>query len=176
MKTNNFQVNKSVLNFIHARDYFQQNDADNYRIAISNVFEKFEPKEYGMELPRFNMVAPDDNMVFGGLLGDYVKLDEEKSGTFRKPWNNLIHFESFLELSEWRLAVALEDNTFTTYSHVSGSKSALNGYEFDYSNLNDWVVETVITLRKNDAIFYRPWVFHSFEEKLLLCYHIIGEE
>jgi hypothetical protein len=176
MKNSNFKVNKSVLNFIHARDYFQQNDAESYRAVISNAADKFEQSEYGIEIPRFNMITPDDNMIFGGLLGDYVKLDEEKSGTFRKPWNNLIHFESFENLLEWRLAVALEDNTFTTYSHVTGAKTALNGYEFDYVNLDDWVVETVITLRQNDAIFYRPWVFHSFEEKLLLCYHIIGDE
>jgi hypothetical protein len=175
MKTNNFQVNKSVLNFIHARDYFQNNDAESYRLAISNAIH-FQPRQYGRELVDFNMIAPDDNMVFGGLLGDYVKLDEKNSGTFRYPWNNLIHFESFEDLSEWRLAVALEDNVFTTYSHVSGAKTALTAHEFDYANLNDWVVETVITLRQNDAIFYRPWVFHSFEEKLLLCFHIIGDE
>jgi len=175
MKNQNFKVNKSVLNFIHARDFFQKGDAENYRLAITDLIH-YQPTPYGREVIDFNMIAPDDDMVFGGLLGDYVKLDEEKSGTFRKPWNNLIHFESFESLSEWRLAVALEDNTFTTYSHSSGAKSALDGYEFEYHNLEDWVVETVITLRQNDAIFFRPWVFHSFEEKLLFCHYIIGEE
>ena len=163
------------MNFIHARDFFKEGDAENYRAVISNAIH-FEPMMYGMELVNFNMIAPDDDMVFGGLLGDYVKLDPEKSGTFRRPWNGLIHFEGFDGLKEWRLAVALEDNTFTTYSHISGAKTALDGYEFDYNNTEDWSIETIVKLRQNDAVFYRPWVFHSFEEKLILSYHIVGEE
>lgn len=175
MSKNNFQVNKSVLNFIHARNYFQPGEAEKYKCATKNIIH-YQPMAYGREVVNFNMISPDDDMVFGALLGDFVRLDEEKSGTFRKPWHNLIHFEDFQSLSEWRLAVALEDNTFTTYSHISGAKTALDGYEFDYHNLDNWIIETMITLRQNDAVFYRPWVFHSFEENLLFCHYIIGEQ
>lgn len=175
MTANNFQVNKSVLNFIHARNFWREGDAEQYRQTVADITQ-YHPMIYGSEMKNFNMIAPDDNMVFGGLLGDFVELDKEKSGIFRRPYHNLIHFESFESLSEWRLAVALEDNTFTTYSHASGAKTALDGHEFDYFNLDDWIVETMITLRQNDAIFYRPWMFHSFEEKLVFCHHIIGEQ
>lgn len=170
----NFQVNRSVLNFIHARDFYSKKDADAYNRAIGNA-SHFQPMQYGSELVNFNMIAPDDDMIFGGMLGDFVKIDKDKSGTFRRPWDNLIHFEDFQDLSEWRLAVALEDNVFTTYSHISGAKTALDGYEFDYHNLDDWIVETVLNIRQGDAIFFRPWVFHSFESKLLFCHYIIGE-
>jgi len=171
----NFKANKSVLNFIHARDFFQKGDAENYRLAVTDIIH-YKPMMYGAEIEDFNMIGPEDDMIFGSLLGDFVKLDKNKSGTFRKPWHKLIHFEEFDSLFEWRLAVALEDNIFTTYSHTSGSKTALDGYQFNYHNEKEWVVESIVNLRQNDAIFYRPWVFHSFEEKLLFCHHIIGEE
>lgn len=175
MKSSNYKVNKSVMNFIHARNFFPEGDAENYRLAVKDLIH-FDPMSYGREIPEFNMVFPEDEMMFGEMLGDFVKLDDEKSGTFRRPYHNLIHFEEFDDLSEWRLAVALEDTTFTTYSHVSGAKTALDGYHFDYHNLEDWLVETVITIRQNDAVFYRPWVFHSFEEKLIYCHMIKGEQ
>lgn len=174
MINKNFQVNKSVLNFIHARDFWQKGDAENYRLAVETVIH-YEAMPYGKEIVNFNMIAPEDSMVFGSLLGDFVTLDEKKSGTFRKPWDNLIHFEGFESLSEWRLAVALEDNIFKVYNHISGAKNALDGYEFDYHNVDDWIVETTINLKQNDSIFYRPWIFHSFEEKLLFCHYIKGE-
>jgi hypothetical protein len=173
--SNNFEVDRSVINFIHARDYFPKGDAENYRLAIDSLIH-FNPMSYGREIPQFNMIFPDNDLLLGKMLGEsFISLDEEKTGTFRKPWNNLIHFEEFDSLKEWRLAVALEDNTFTTYSHVSGAKTALDGYNFDYHNLSDWLVESVTNIRQNDAIFYRPWVFHSFEEKLMYCHYIKGE-
>jgi hypothetical protein len=171
----NYPVDRSVLNFIHARDFYKKEDADAFRLTIGSHVSKFVPTPYGLDMQNFNMTSPEDDMIFGGMLGDYVKIDEDRSGIFRMPYHNLIHFESFDNLNEWRLAVALDDNTFTTYSHTSGAKTAIDGYEFDYHNLNDWIVETVVTVRKGDAVFYRPWVFHSFEEKLIFCHYIKGE-
>ena len=115
-------------------------------------------------------------MLFGGMLGDYITLDEENSGTFRRPYDSLIHFEDFDDLTEWRVAVALEDTVFRTYSHESGARTALDGYEFNYNNNEEWLLETTLNLKQNDAVFYRPWVFHSFEEKLILCYYLKGEQ
>lgn len=171
----NYGVNRSFLNFIHARNFFPEEDAENCRLTVKDLIN-YDPNPYGRQIPEFNLIFPDSDVLFGGMLGDFVKLDEERSGTFRKPYHNLIHFEDFEYLTEWRLAVALEDTTFTTYSHVSGAKTAIDGYEFDYHNEEDWLIESMISLRQNDAVFYRPWVFHSFEEKLILCYVMKGEQ
>jgi hypothetical protein len=170
----NYPVNKSVLNFIHAREFFPKGDAENYKLAVENLLHYYD-MPYGKELVDFNMIFPDIDVMFSGLLGDFVSVDENKSGTFRIPYDDLIHFEEFDDLSEWRLAVALEDVIFKVYSHTSGAKNALEGYNFDYLNKDDWNVETVTILRQNDAIFYRPWIFHSFEKKLIHCYQLRGE-
>ena len=174
-KASNYKVNRSYLNYIHASSFLPAEEAENARPSLENLIH-YQHMAYGEQIVDFNLIFPDSDMLFGGMLGDFVKVDEERSGTFRKPYHNLIHFEEFDELSEWRVAVALEDTVFTVYSHKSGAKTALDGYEFDYHNLNDWVVETMITVRQGDAVFYRPWVFHSFENKLIICYTLIGEQ
>jgi len=175
MSNKNFQVNRSFLNYIHARNFLPEGEAESCKNAVKDLIHYY-PMAYGYQNADLNLIFPEMDMVFGGMIGDFVKLDEEKSGTFRRPYHNLIHFEEFDDLNEWRLAIALEDTTFTTYSHVSGATTALDAYEFDYHNLDDWIIETVMNVRQNDAVFYRPWVFHSFEEKLLLCYTLIGEQ
>lgn len=175
MTSKNYKVNRSLLNYIHARDFFPPDDAENYRLAVKDLIH-YDPIPYGREIPDFNLIFPDLDLLFGGMLGDFIKVDEDRSGTFRRPYDNLIHFEDFDDRTEWRLAVALEDTTFKVYTHKSGAKSALDGYEFDYLNEEDWEIETVIKLKQNDAVFYRPWVFHSFEEKIILNYVLKGEE
>lgn len=180
MANKNFKVNKSVLNFIHARDYFPPQDAENYRYAVQNL--KFEPMQYGREIKQFNLILPETDMLLGAMLGEnFAKVDEDRSGTFRYPFDNVIHFEEYDTIYEWRLAVALEDTTFRTYTHSTGIKSALDCKNeewktFNYLNPDEWNIETQINLRENDAVFYRPWVFHSFEEKLIHCYTILVEE
>lgn len=172
-KKKNFKVNKSVMNFIHARDFWQEGDAEKFKTVIKNI-DKWQPKEYGWEIPDFNMLDPELDMVFGEMLGDYVKVEDETC-VFRLPYP-IVHFESFNSLNEWRLAVALEDNVFKIYNHISGVKDARYGYEFDYQKEDDWIVETQMNLKQNDAVFYRPWTFHSFEFKPLHCYKIFIEE
>lgn len=178
--TKNFKVNKTVLNFIHARDYFPEKDAENYKLAVQGL--KFEPMLYGREIRQFNMIFPDIDMLLGQMIGEtFASVDEEKSGTFRYPYDHIIHFEEFDSLGEWRLAVALEDTVFRTYSHVSGLKTVLDCKNqewktFNYGNQEEWNLETQINLRQNDSVFYRPWVFHSFAEKLIHCYTITTED
>lgn len=175
MTKTNYPVDKSVLNFIHARDFFTPEVANNFSSVAKGLLEKHQPMEYGLEIPQFNMTYPEMEMLMGAMLGDYMKVVEEKSGTFRIPYDNLVHFEFFDSLHEWRLAVSLEDNMFRTYRHVSGARDARIGYEFDYHNPDEWKVETQINLAAGDAILYRPWVFHSFEAKHIHCYTILVE-
>lgn len=172
-KNKNFQVNKSVLNFIHARDFWKEGEAEQFKNVVTNL--KYQPQQYGFEIPQFNMIDPELEMVFGEMLGDWIKLDEEKSGVFRIPYP-VIHFEDFASLHEWRCAVALEDNIFKIYNHISGAKDARSGYKFDYTKRSDWKIETQIKLKQNDAVFYRPWMFHMFLDKPLYCFKIMVEQ
>lgn len=175
MSKSNFQINKSFMNFIHLRNFFPEGEAANTSSWLSgNKYDHWTPN--GWEIPRFSLVFPDMELIMGGMLGDWVKIDDEKSGTFRIPFDNQIMFESFESLNEWRMAVAMVDNTFKTYTHVSGAKDAKEGYEFDYANVEDWQVETTINIKQNDAIVYRPWVFHSFEGKLIYHHKIYIQE
>jgi hypothetical protein len=110
------------------------------------------------------------------MLGDWVKIDPESSGTFRIPYHNQIMFEEFDSMHEWRMAVAMEDNLFGIYTHNSGAKDARYGYEFDYQRPEDWTLESFVGLKQNDCVFYRPWVFHSFEGKIIYHHKIFVEE
>lgn len=165
------------MNFIHLRDFFPDSEAENCFYAVENLsFSTFS--EYGIEIPQFNLVFPDLDMVVGKMLGDFINIDSEISGVFRKPFGGMIHFESFTNLKEWRMIVALEDTTFKVYRHKSGIKNALELTEESnviwMNNAEDetgeWEEETVIKLRQNDAIFFRPWIFHSLDHKIILSY------
>lgn len=175
MKTN-YPVDKSVLNFIHARDFFSPNVANSFARVTNGLREKMQLMPYGYEIPRFNMTDPEMDMLMGSMLGDYMKVVDEESGTFRLPFDNVIHFEFFDSLHEWRLAVALDDNTFKTYRHSSGAKDARMGYEFNYNNPEEWILETTINIPAGDAIIYRPWIFHSFEARYIHCYKMLVQE
>jgi len=115
-------------------------------------------------------------MIVGGMLGDWVKIDLEDSGTFRRPLHNQIIFEDYYDENEWRLAIAMEDNIFKTYNHISGAKDSRDDYKFNYSNPEDWQIETTINLKQNDAVFYRPWLFHSFEDNIIHHHKIYVQE
>lgn len=166
----NFKINKTVMNFLHAKDFYKPGDAEDYRTAASSA--KFEAARYGFEIPNFNMVDPELDMVFSEILGEHIEMDNKHSGIFRYPYRG-IHFDDFNSLFEWRFFVALEDNQFTTYSHKSGAKDARDGINFDYKNSIDWNIESVINIKQNDCLFYRPWVFHSYEPKMISFYKLL---
>lgn len=170
----NFKVDKSYLNFIHARSFFLDGEAEEARQWLSA--NKFELMENGYEIKNFNLVFPNIEMVVGGMLGEWVKIDDKDSGTFRIPFDNQVMFEAFTTINEWRMAVALENTTFKTYTHISGAKDAKDDINFDYLKLEDWFIETTINLKQNDAIFYRPWLFHSFEAKMIHHHKIYVQE
>ena len=174
MSKTNYPINKSYLNFIHARNFFPEGEAEEARQWLMGL--KYEPMENGWEIRNFNLVFPDMEMIVGGMLGDWVKIEDEASGTFRIPYHNQVMFEAFDSLNEWRMAVAMEDNVFKTYTHVSGAKDAREGYQFDYMKEEDWSEETTLKLKQNDCVFYRPWVFHSFEGKLIHHHKIFVQE
>lgn len=127
---------------------------------------KFEENDIGKEIKNFNYIPPNTNELFSNALNRKVELIKENSGVFRIP-KNFIHFESFDSLNEWLFVVALESSTFNLYEHQSGAKNATEGYKFQYRNLFEWNLKVNYLLDSGQGIFFRPWLFHSFDNGLI---------
>ena len=82
-KNDNFKVNKSVMNFIHARDYFPKGEVEGFRPLIEDVH--WEHQKYGKEIPNFNLIFNNIDVLWGKMLGDFIDIDRPVSGTFRRP-------------------------------------------------------------------------------------------
>ena len=165
-----------MIKLLQADNFFKQEDV-NFLFNVTNNLQ-FVEKEHGFEIENFNMVIPDLDPIFSKLLADDVTVDEENSGIFRKP-NLGIHFESFSSMSDWVFIVALQQTTFNLYHHLSGAKTALDEYRFDY-RLNytavlDWDYHTNILLEPNQGVIFRPWLFHSLESGLVQVYRLKGK-
>jgi hypothetical protein len=80
-------------------------------------------------------------------------------------------------MQEWIFILALEPTTFNLYHHLSGAKTALDEYKFDYNNLFDWDIHTNILLEPNQGIIFRPWLFHSLtHQRLVQLYRLKGKD
>jgi hypothetical protein len=174
----NIQVNRSVINYIHARNYFPGDEVDQLRPLVQDVH--WVEKKFGQEMAHFNLVFKDIDLVLGKMIGDMVEVDRPVSGTLRRPLHEVIHFEDFVDLDDWRFVVAIEDNEFKTFIHQSGYKSFLDYIkdeteskpELNYLNSEEWENETTIKMKPNDVLFYRPWIFHSFQSGILHYYKL----
>lgn len=161
-----------MIKLLQADNFFKEEDiAILYNIAYNLPFVD---KEYGKEIENFNLVVPGLDPVFSKLLAEKVVVDEENSGVFRKPTFG-IHFESFETISDWIFVVALERTTFNLYHHLSGAKTALDGYHFNYQNFMEWDYHTNLILQPNEGVIFRPWLFHSLEEGLVQVYRLKGK-
>jgi hypothetical protein len=177
--SNNFPVNRTVINYIHARNYFPNDEVHQLRPLVQDV--KWSPKKFGEEMDHFNLIFPDIDIILGKMVGDLVEIDRPNSGTLRRTLHEVIHFEDFEDLNDWRFVVAVEDNVFQTYIHRSGYNSVLDYIKdqeneerplLDYSQIDDWEVETKIIMKPNDVLFFRPWIFHSFQRGILHYYKL----
>lgn len=159
-------MSRLMVKVLQSDGFFNPNDVEHlYNIASSM---EFTPFELGQEIKNFNLVQPGIDEVLSTVVGEKLIIDEQNSGKFIRPMHG-IHFEGFDHPNEWCFAVALERCTFNVYYHLSGAKTALDGYRFNYQNMFEWDYHTNILLEPNQGIFYRPWVFHSFDGGLL--YH-----
>jgi hypothetical protein len=178
MPKNNFPVNRSVINYIHARDYFPKDEIEHLRPLVDDV--SWIDKKFGKEMEHFNLIFEDIDLVLGKMVGDMVEIDRPNSGTLRRTLHEVIHFEDFTDLNDWRFVVAMDENEFKTYVHKDGFKSVIDYIKdeseekpiLDYSNKEDWIEEAVIKMKPNDVLFYRPWIFHSFQEGVLHYYKL----
>ena len=161
--------NRSMVKLIHADNFYPEETTVNLLNAVHNL--QFVEKDYGFEIDNFNIIHPGLDHTLSHVLGENVCIDEDRSGVFRKPIN-AIHFESFESLDEWCFIIALERTTFNLYHHVSGAKSALDGWQFNYKNLHEWDYNTNVLLEPNQGVFFRPWMFHSLENGIIQYYHL----
>lgn len=172
----NFSVNRSAINYIHARDYFPKGEIEQFRPWLENV--KWVDIKFGKEIENINLIFENIDIILGKMSGDLLEVDRKNSGTLRKTLHEVIHFEDFEDTNDWRFVVAVDENEFKTYIHKDGFKSILDYIKdeseekplLDYLNKEDWETETVIKMKPNDVLFYRPWIFHSFQDGILHYY------
>jgi hypothetical protein len=175
--------NRSMVKLMHADGFFPKGDVESLRSAVSNM--QFVPKEYGHELPNFNLIFPDMEIILYHVLGERVIVDPNRSGIIRKPYNHVIHFEAFDSPNEWCFIVALEETTVNLHYHISDhtmgdageadAKTAFDGHKFNYRNWFEWKIHTNIQLEPNQGLFIRPWMFHSLEDGLVQYYRLIAD-
>lgn len=173
-----------MVNLILAENFFPPGDAEKYCNTVSIL--PFVEKDYGLEIDNFHMIFSGIEPIFSKVLGERIVVDHKRSGIFRKPMNNVIHFESFESLNEWCFIVALEKNTLNFLHHLADkdmgefgkvdAKSALDGWKFNYRNLFEWTVHTNILLEPNQGIFFRPWIFHSLNDGLVQYYRLLSDQ
>lgn len=174
----NFQVNRSVINYIHARDYFPKGEIEAFRPLVEDVH--WVDTKFGKQMAHWNMIFKDIDLVLGKMVGDLVEIDRPNSGTLWRPLHEIIHFEDFENLDDWRFVVAMDTNEFKTYVHKSGWKSFLDFVNDpdpekampNYTDPDEWHLETFVRLNPNDVLFYRPWIWHSFQSGVLHYYKL----
>lgn len=176
--------NRGMVKLIHADNFFPSGDAEVYcRVAKSL---KFQPTAYGLEVPDFNMILKGVEPILSRVLGERIQVEPKSSGVFRRPLNNIIHFEKFSSPDEWCFIVALERTVVNLWHHISdpqlgdmsksNSSNVFEGCEFNYFNPFEWKIHTNIVLEPNQGIFIRPWVFHSLEDGMVQYYRLIADK
>jgi hypothetical protein len=161
-----------MVKLIHADGFFAPGDAERYVDIVSGL--NFVEKQYGYEIENFNMIFSGLEPIFSKVLGERIVIDNKRSGIFRKPINNIIHFEEFDSLNEWCFVVALQKTTLNLFYHLKkdgayrefDAKSALDDWRFNYRNMFEWDYHTNILLEPNQGIFFRELLNQHTQHKL----------
>jgi hypothetical protein len=134
---------------------------------------QFKENDFGSDLENFNMVPEDASEIFSKVLNNNINVEMDRSGVFRIPHlSGFIHFEEYESNKDWMFVVAIEHTTFNVYEHKTGAKNALEAYEFAYRNLFDWNLTTNFLLEPGQGVFFRPWLFHSFNSGLIQTFRL----
>lgn len=161
----------SILKTMTIDGFYSQEEATRLENVTFNL--QYKPSEFGEEIPEFNMVPENSNELFSNVLKIPVTVKEESSGIFRLPNpNNFIHFEGFDSLKDWLFVVAIQQSTFNVFEHQSGATTALDGYQFNYMNLFEWDLMVNYVLKPGQGVFFRPWLFHSFDSGLIQIFRL----
>lgn len=175
------QVNKAAIKMIHADGFFKAGECEAMADVVRGL--QYVEKDYGKEIENFSIVLPGIDPVFSKMLGEEIEVDRKCSGIFRKPIDNVVHFEHFDSLNEWCFVVALEKNVLNFFHHLKpggkygevDAKTAIDGYQFNYRNLFEWDIHTNILLEPNQGVFFRPWMFHSMQDGIVQYYRLLSK-
>lgn len=171
-------INRSMVKLIHADNFLKATEAQALVSVTTGL--RFTARPYGWELENINMVLDRLEPLMSKVLGERVVIDHKRSGIFRRPLNNVIHFEDFESVNEWAFVCALEQNTVNLYHHVNArgevdAEHAMQGQQFNYRNLFEWHLHTNIMLQPSQGVFFRPWVFHSWDQGLVQYYRLLTD-
>lgn len=162
----------ALLKTITIDDFYSQEEG--YRLSkVILPLMHFQDCEFGKELKDFNMIPQDADEIFSKVLNTQVTIQRESSGIFRIPDpSSFIHFEEYESIKDWLFVVALDQTIFNIFEHKSGARNALEGYEFAYRNLFDWNLTVNYALFPGQGVFFRPWLFHSFNSGLIQLFRL----
>jgi hypothetical protein len=139
----------------------------------------FEECVYGKEVKEFYYIPQSIESLFNYILNEDIEI-QQNSGKFIKP-NSSILFEEFYEHSLWKCVVALEDTNLNVYKQesietffdVKSIETFIQENSFDKTK---WDLHRSINVKKNEFIFFRPWIWHSFEEDKLIQSFLINKK
>jgi hypothetical protein len=142
--------------------------------AISNLVSslEFEENLYGNEIKDFHYIPEGLTEFLCSILNEQIEIQPD-TGTFRKP-SSIIHFDQFYQHALYSCIVALEDTTINIHTHKDGHETFFDVKDIDQFfieeaiKLENWTVNTTLTLKKNDFVFIRPWVWKSLEQNKLV--------
>lgn len=162
----------SALKTITVDGFYSKEEA----IRLMNIVWdlKFVETDWGKIIENFNLVPANADELFSKVLKFPVHVVDEQSGVFTFPVR-FIHFEDFEKPTDWCFAVSLQASTFNLFHHKSGARTALEEYKFSYRNLFEWDLTVNYLLEPGQGIFYRPWLFHSFDSGLIQKFRVIEQ-
>jgi hypothetical protein len=160
--------------FIHISDFYHNTES----IYGPVILLDYQPCLHGYEVLDFYMVPQGIENGFADITGRKIKITK-KSGVFRRPYP-IIHFENFDQNSFFVGAVALEKTTFQTHRHKETGITSVtsvqdNLEEFVKNNCfskEKWDTVANINLKAGDLVLFKPWLWHSFEDKLIKVFYL----
>lgn len=150
-------------------DFYTAEGAYNLSLVARSL--QFVQKSLGREIENFNHVPDDLSDIISRTIARKVEVDLDRSGVFRFP-DVFVHFEDFETTKDWMLVVALDQTYFNIYEHKDGARNALEEYQFPYMDLFQWNVKVNYELEPGQAVFFRPWLFHSFTGNLVQIFRL----
>lgn len=143
--------------------------------SLSNLIAnlEFEDSLYGQQIKDFYYIPNELTEFFQMILKEDIEIQPD-TGIFRKP-SDIIHFDTFYEHSLWTCIVAIEDTVINLQTHKEGYesfydiKTDVNEFFINESQKpENWKISTCLTLKSNEFVFIRPWVFRSLQSNKLI--------
>ena len=127
----------------------------------------FLNSDLGDEIENFNLNEPTTIKAIENELGYKVKI-KDNSGCIRKPYP-FVHFESFDTIDEWVICAPIQPTTFITHKHLETEATYVFHMQdvslhiADYADKAKWIETSRILVESGQLLFFRPWIWHSFD-------------